>query len=588
MKLATEIDGTRDGRLLVISKDAGRAVPATGIAKTLQEALDHWEEAQPRLEELYSALNEGRAHDAVALDVERLMAPLPRAWQWLDGSAFPNHGELMQRAYNLPPLPSDPPLMYQGMSHQFLAATQDVLLPTEADGIDFEGELGVILSEVPLGTSAEEALAHVKLLIQINDWSLRAVGAAEMKTGFGWIQAKPACSLAPFAVTPDELGDGWQNGRVNGTLHVRLNEQRFGDVPSREMQFGFGELVAHAARTRTLCAGTVLGSGTVSSPDYQATGSCCIAERRAIETIDLGAPRTPFMRFGDRVRMEAQFHNAAGDIDFTPSALAVTGKLELSHPIFAQAFDFLQSTVSAGSVPKLTIPSPSMVHYRGGRKAVDATVYPRLEDFYDDLASVYSQQVAALVNRGCTYLQLDDTSLAYLNDPEQRAMIASEGGDPERQHEIYIGIINQALEGRSKDLTVTTHLCRGNFRSSWVASGSYDYVADALFNQLNVDGYFLEFDDERSGGFEPLRLLPKGHKRVALGLITTKRGGLEGRDEILRRIDAAAKFAPLDQLCLAPQCGFSSTFEGNDITEDEQRAKLELIVSLAEEVWGEV
>lgn len=285
--------------------------------------------------------------------------------------------------------------------------------------------------------------------------------------------------------------------------------------------------------------------------------------------------------------IKVHFHNQAGDIDFTPSALRVSDRLSLPSTIFADAFQFLKANVTRG-IPKLTIPSPSMVHYRGGRAAVSTSVYPRLEDFYDDLSAVYAQEIANLAGLGCTYLQLDDTSLAYLNDPEQRKMIAAEGGDPERQHEIYIQIINKALAGRPDGLTITTHLCRGNFRSSWVASGSYDYVADALFNQLDVDGYFLEFDDERSGGFEPLRLLPKGHKRVVLGLVTTKRGELEQRDDILRRIEAAAKFVPLDQLCLSPQCGFSSTFEGNDLSMDQQRAKLELIVSIAKEVWGEL
>ena len=284
--------------------------------------------------------------------------------------------------------------------------------------------------------------------------------------------------------------------------------------------------------------------------------------------------------------LKVQFHNAEGDIDFTPSALRVSDKLSLPSTIFADAFLFLKETVTKGT-PKLTIPSPSMVHYRGGRSAVSTSVYPRLEDFYDDLSTVYAREIANLGALGCTYLQLDDTSLAYLNDPEQRKMIASEGGDPERQHEIYIGIINKALAARPAGMSITTHLCRGNFRSSWVASGSYDYVADALFNELDVDGYFLEFDDERSGGFEPLRLLPKGNKRVVLGLVTTKRGALESRDDLLRRIEAAAKFAPLDQLCLSPQCGFSSTYEGNDLSEDDQRRKLELIVGIAREVWDD-
>jgi 5-methyltetrahydropteroyltriglutamate--homocysteine methyltransferase len=286
--------------------------------------------------------------------------------------------------------------------------------------------------------------------------------------------------------------------------------------------------------------------------------------------------------------LKVQFHNREGDIEFTPSALAVTGKLSLPSPIFADAFLFLKDNVSDGSVPKLTIPSPSMIHYRGGRRAVDASVYPDMEEFYRDLSHVYAQEISGLFGLGCRYLQLDDTSLAYLNDPSQRAMIAAQGGDAEHQHEIYIRIINEALANRPQGLTVTTHLCRGNFRSSWVASGSYDYVADALFNELAVDGYFLEFDDERSGGFEPLRLLPKGHKRVVLGLVTTKRGELEDRDTILRRIEAAARFAPLEQLCLGPQCGFSSTSEGNDLSIDQQRAKLDLIVSIAHEVWGGV
>lgn len=284
--------------------------------------------------------------------------------------------------------------------------------------------------------------------------------------------------------------------------------------------------------------------------------------------------------------LKVQFHNAEGDIDFTPSALRVSDKLSLPSTIFADAFLFLKDAVTQGT-PKLTIPSPSMVHYRGGRSAVSTSVYPRLEDFYDDLSAVYAQEIANLGGLGCTYLQLDDTSLAYLNDPQQRKMIAAEGGDPERQHEIYISIINKAVAAKPAGMRITTHLCRGNFRSSWVASGSYDYVADALFNQLDVDGYFLEFDDERSGGFEPLRLLPKGDKRVVLGLVTTKRGELESRDTILRRIEAAAKFAPLDQLCLSPQCGFSSTYEGNDLSADDQRRKLELIVGIAREVWDD-
>ncbi|PCD04550.1 5-methyltetrahydropteroyltriglutamate--homocysteine S-methyltransferase [Sphingomonas spermidinifaciens] len=285
--------------------------------------------------------------------------------------------------------------------------------------------------------------------------------------------------------------------------------------------------------------------------------------------------------------MKVRFHNEGGDIEWTPAKLAVVDKLNLPSTIFADAFTFLKDNVRRG-VPKLTIPSPSMVHYRGGREAVSAEVYPDLSAFYADLSSVYAREIAGLGALGCTYLQLDDTSLAYLNDPAQRAMIAAQGEDADTQHETYIRIINDAVKDRPAGMTITTHLCRGNFRSSWVASGSYDHVADALFNTLDVDGYFLEFDDERSGGFEPLRLLPKGHKRVVLGLVTTKHGELEDPDTIKRRIDAAAKFAPMEQLCLSAQCGFSSTKEGNDVTPDQQRAKLEMIVEIAQDMWGEL
>jgi fumarylacetoacetate (FAA) hydrolase len=232
---------------------------------------------------------------------------------------------LMQKAFRLPPIETDKPLMYQGMSHQFLGATDDMPLPSEADGIDFEGELGVITGEVPMGIDAESALGLVRLVVQINDWSLRTIAPVEMKTGFGWVQAKPACSVAPVAVTPDELGTAWRDGRLHGRLEVALNGERFGSVPTEGMEFGFGELIAHAARTRSLCAGTIIGSGTVSSPDYEATGSCCLAERRAIETIAEGAPRTPFMRFGDRVRMSASAEGVAEPLFGTINQKVVQG-----------------------------------------------------------------------------------------------------------------------------------------------------------------------------------------------------------------------------------------------------------------------
>jgi len=280
-----------------------------------------------------------------------------------------------------------------------------------------------------------------------------------------------------------------------------------------------------------------------------------------------------------------KFHNEKGDIEFTPAALHVDGKLGVSKTIFGDAFSFLRETVTT-NVPKLTIPSPSMVHYRGGKAAIDPDVYQELDAFWADLTAAYREQVRRVGELGCTYLQVDDTSLAYMNDPHQREYIASIGGDPERQHVEYIHHINEALAGRPEGMSVTTHMCRGNFRSSWAAEGSYDFVAEALLNELEVDGFFMEWDDERSGSFEPLRFLPKGEKQVVLGLVTTKRGELESKDEIKRRIDEASQFAPIEQLCLSPQCGFSSTVEGNELTEDEQWAKLRMIVEVAEEVWA--
>ena len=279
------------------------------------------------------------------------------------------------------------------------------------------------------------------------------------------------------------------------------------------------------------------------------------------------------------------FHNADGDIEFTPAALHVDGKLGVSETIFGDDFAFLRESVTR-NVPKLTIPSPSMVHYRGGKAAIDESVYPELGAFWADLTAAYAEEVRRLGELGCTYLQFDDTSLAYMNDPHQREYVASIGGDPERQHIEYIHHINEALAGRPEGMTVTTHMCRGNFQSSWAAEGSYDFVAEALLNELQVDGFFMEWDDERSGGFEPLRFLPKGEKCVVLGLVTTKRGELESKDELKRRIEQAARFAPLEQLCLSPQCGFSSTVEGNRLSEDEQWRKLRLIVEVAEEVWS--
>ncbi|HEX6987368.1 MAG TPA: 5-methyltetrahydropteroyltriglutamate--homocysteine S-methyltransferase [Planctomycetaceae bacterium] len=279
------------------------------------------------------------------------------------------------------------------------------------------------------------------------------------------------------------------------------------------------------------------------------------------------------------------FKNADGTLDFTPAGLHVDGPLSIDQPIFGEDFGYLQRVAGPGQTPKLTIPSPSMVHYRGGAAAIDPAVYPDEDQFWDALSAAYKQEVQGIAAQGCTYLQFDDTSLAYLNDPAQRAELAAQGRDAEHLHERYIRHINEALGDRPEGMTVSTHMCRGNFRSSWAAEGGYDFVAETLFNELQVDGFFLEYDDARSGGFEPLRFVPDG-KLVVLGLVTTKRGELEDKDELKRRIDEASKFVPLEQLCLSPQCGFSSTVEGNLVTHDQQVAKLRLIVETAQEVWG--
>lgn len=283
--------------------------------------------------------------------------------------------------------------------------------------------------------------------------------------------------------------------------------------------------------------------------------------------------------------LAVKFHNEQGDIEFTPAAMQIDGRLGVSETIFGEAFEFLASCVSEKQTPKLTIPSPSMVHYRGGRAAIDETLYPDMDGFWADLTAAYREEVRRVGELGCRYLQFDDTSLAYLNDPKQREHIQEIGGDAEHQHEAYIRHINEALAERPEGMAITTHMCRGNFRSSWVAEGGYDFVADALFNQLEVDGFFMEWDDARSGGFEPLRFVPEG-KFVVLGLVTTKRGELEDRDMLRRRIEEASQYVDLDQLCLSPQCGFSSTVEGNSLSREQQADKLRMIVEVADEVWG--
>jgi 5-methyltetrahydropteroyltriglutamate--homocysteine methyltransferase len=283
--------------------------------------------------------------------------------------------------------------------------------------------------------------------------------------------------------------------------------------------------------------------------------------------------------------IHVQFRGDEGEYDYAPPAMAVLEPVTLPRTIFGEHFEFLRDNALEGQTPKLTIPSPSMVHYRGGNSSINQSVYPDIDKFWDDLTNAYNEQMRGVYELGCRYLQLDDTSLAYINDPAQREHIEQIGGDPMHLHEQYVANINRALRDRPDDLAITTHSCRGNNQSMWVAEGGYDFVAECLFNQLEVDGFFLEYDDERSGTFEPLRFVPKG-KQVVLGLITTKRPALEDKDTLKRRIEEASKFVDIDQLCISPQCGFSSTEEGNKLTIDEERAKLRLVVEVAQEVWG--
>jgi 5-methyltetrahydropteroyltriglutamate--homocysteine methyltransferase len=281
--------------------------------------------------------------------------------------------------------------------------------------------------------------------------------------------------------------------------------------------------------------------------------------------------------------LTAHFHSAKGEVDFAPPVLHVTGKVRHARPIQVADFEFLKSVTRR--TPKLTIPSPTMLHFRGGRAAISREAYPDMEEFFADVAAAYRDEIKALGAAGCTYLQLDDTNLAYLCDPKMREGARSRGDDPNELPRRYAALINAAIAERPAGMSICTHLCRGNFKSAWVAEGGYEPVAEVLFNELDVDGYFLEYDDARSGDFKPLRFLPKG-KTVVLGLVTTKVGELESKDAIKRRIDEAAKYAPLEQLALSPQCGFSSTVHGNEIARESQATKLRMIVETAREVWG--
>jgi len=279
------------------------------------------------------------------------------------------------------------------------------------------------------------------------------------------------------------------------------------------------------------------------------------------------------------------FHSAAGAIDFAPPVMHVTGPVRHVKPIQLADFQFLRSIVR--QTPKVTIPSPTMLHFRGGRSAISTEAYPDLELFYEDVAAAYRAELKALGKAGATYVQLDDTNLAYLCDEKMREGARQRGDDPNELPRRYARLINAAIARRPKGMTICIHLCRGNFKSAWVAEGGYEPVAEVLFNELKVDGYFLEYDDARSGDFAPLRHVPK-NKIVVLGLVTTKLGQIESKDDLKRRLDDAAKFTPLEQLCLSPQCGFSSTVHGNAIAIEAQAAKLRLVVETAREVWGSV
>jgi methionine synthase II (cobalamin-independent) len=281
--------------------------------------------------------------------------------------------------------------------------------------------------------------------------------------------------------------------------------------------------------------------------------------------------------------VKVKFHNQQGDVEFAPPVMKVTGKVRHARPIQLRDLQFLASVTRR--TPKVSIPSPTMLHFRGGRAAIDAHAYPDLEGFFEDVAAAYRAEIRALAGAGCRYLQLDDTNLAYLCDAKMRAGAQARGDDPDELPRRYARFINAALRDRPAGLTVCVHLCRGNYQSAWAAEGGYDPVAEVLFNELAVDGYFLEYDDARSGDFSPLRFVPKG-KRVVLGLVSSKLPALENGDELARRIDQAAKLVPLDQLALSPQCGFSSTVHGNQISPEVQSAKLRLVVKTALSVWG--
>ena len=342
---------------------------------------------------------------------------------------------------------------------------------------------------------------------------------------------------------------------------------------------------------------------------HAAAGALSVAELKVVEDRCIEAAITRQEGIGLRAATDGEYRRAYWHYDFVsqldgvqlyepehkvafkgavlPLSLRVTDRVRWRKPAFVEDYRYLAGRVK-GAVPKLTIPSPSVVHFRGGRRAIDPAVYPDLDGFFTDLGEAYHDAVQAFAAAGCRYLQLDEVNIAYLCDPEQIEGLKARGEHVEGLLETYASLINRAIEDRPADMTVTMHLCRGNFKSTWVASGGYEPVADVLFNQIGVDGYFMEYDSDRAGGFEPLRFVPRGEKIVVLGLVTSKTGGLESKDELKRRIEAASKYLPLEQLALSPQCGFASTEEGNSLSEEQQWAKLRLCVEVAGEVWGGV
>jgi 5-methyltetrahydropteroyltriglutamate--homocysteine methyltransferase len=339
-------------------------------------------------------------------------------------------------------------------------------------------------------------------------------------------------------------------------------------------------------------AGRMGAEALRAAEDHAIRDAVALQESIGLQSVTDGEYRRTYFHIDFLERIEGvavrggiatRFHRDDGEVDFAPPRLEVTGKLKRTQPIAVADFRFLKA--ATGRTAKLCIPSPSMVHFRGGRAAIDSSAYPDIEGFFADLARVYREEIADLAAAGCTYLQLDDTNLAYLCDPKLREGARRRGEDPAALPHTYARLINEALRDRPAEMAVCIHLCRGNFRSAWVAEGGYDPVAEPLFGELDVDGYFLEFDTPRAGSFAPLRYLPKG-KMLVLGLVSTKTAGLESADDLKRRIDEAARLVPMEQLALSPQCGFSSTVHGNDIPVEAEVAKLRLVAEVARQVWG--